>query len=99
MEDIKLGLAPLAAPPEAERAEALLHDIATMLLRLPMHGHVQQLHLRALRLKQRVSGWSGQVPDATVQDTIGELVELDREARDVGRLRLAARCATTSLVP
>ena len=81
MEDIKLGLT-ATAPPEIERAEALLHDIATMLLRLPMHGHVPELHVRALRLKRRVSGWRAQVPDRAAHDTMKELVELHREARE-----------------
>jgi hypothetical protein len=81
MEDIKLGLT-APAPPEVERAEALLHDIATMLLRLPMHGHVRDLHVRALRLKRRVSGWTAQVPDRTAHDTMTELVELHRQARE-----------------
>jgi hypothetical protein len=77
---IKLGLTSHATPPDVERAEALLHDIATMLLRLPMHGHVQELHVRALRLKQRVSGWTGQVSDPTAEETMSELVDLHRQA-------------------
>jgi hypothetical protein len=81
MEDIKLGLT-APAPPEIERAEALLHDIATTLLRLPMHGHVRDLHVRALRLKHRVSSWTAQVPDRAAHDTMRELVELHREALD-----------------
>jgi hypothetical protein len=81
MEDIKLGLT-APAPPEIDRAEALLHDIATILLRLPMHGHVRDLHVRALRLKQRVSSWTAQVPDRATHDTMKELVELHREARE-----------------
>jgi hypothetical protein len=85
MEDIKLGLAARATPPEVERAEALLHDIAALLLRRPVQGHVQELHVRALRLKQRVSGWTGLVPEPTVQDTMRELVELHREALSPSR--------------
>jgi hypothetical protein len=99
MEDIKLGLVGQVTPPEVERAESLLHDIAGMLLRLPMHGDVPELHVRALRLKRRVSNWTGQVPEPTVQGTMRELVDLHREARDIGRLPLAVRRATSSLVP
>jgi hypothetical protein len=95
MEDIKLGLTAHTTPPEVARAEALLHDIATMLLRLPMHGHIRELHVRALRLKQRVSGWTAQVPEPAVHDTVRELVELHREARDARPLR----SAPPSLVP
>jgi hypothetical protein len=92
MEDIKLGLAAQVTPSEVERAEALLHDIAAMLLRLPMRGHVPQLHVRALRLKRRVSGWTGQVPEPTVQGTMSELVDLHREARDVAISRSRSGC-------
>jgi hypothetical protein len=67
---------------EIERAEALLHDIAIELLRVPMHGAARELHVRALRLKRQVATWTPQVADTTVQATLDQLLALHRQARD-----------------
>lgn len=94
MDCLKLGLTPqvrvVRARTEIEHAEALLHDIASELLRLPMYAATRELHLRALRLKGRVSAWTPQVPDAAIQETIAQLTALYREAHD-SRMALRLR--------
>jgi hypothetical protein len=66
---------------EIVRAEALLHDVASYLLRRPMTGS-SELHLRALRLKRQVSSWTEEVPDATVRQVLEQVVALHRQAQD-----------------
>jgi hypothetical protein len=81
---VKLGLAgETRLTSEVQRAEALLHDIAIELLRVPTQGSARELHVRALRLKRQVDTWTEHVPDATVDATIEQLLTLHREAREL----------------
>ncbi len=98
MDGLKLGVTSpvrgLGARTDIGHAEALLHDIASELLRLPVHGAARDLHLRALRLKGRLSAWTPQTPEAAVQDMIQDLTALYREAHDC-RAPLHSRTGTS----
>jgi hypothetical protein len=69
-----------------QRAEALLHDIAIELLRVPARGDARELHVRALRLKRQVDAWTPHISEATVQTTMEQLLVLHREACDARRV-------------
>jgi hypothetical protein len=87
MEPLRLGLPAPAGRPDILRAESLLHEIALALLRVPLRGPTRDMHLRALRLKKRVSAWPPDVAESTVQATIQELVALHRCAFERGGTR------------
>jgi hypothetical protein len=81
MDPIKSSVAPETSPrSEIRRAEALLHDIAVELLRVPMQGCLGELHVRALRLKRQIATWTATDSDETVQTILEQTVALHREA-------------------
>jgi hypothetical protein len=87
---------PSAAPPAAlgpvdpdlRRAEALLHDLALELRRVPLEERTRRVHLRALALKTEVVRWRTAPPtEAARRAVLEELVALNDDARRQRRIR------------
>jgi hypothetical protein len=87
---------PSAAPPAAlgpvdpdlHRAEALLHDLALELRRVPLEERTRRLHLRALALKTEVGTWrTTPIDEAARRAVLEELLALNNDARRHRRVR------------
>jgi hypothetical protein len=84
-------------------AEALLREIATELVSLPMDERARGLHVRVLGLKRTVSAWSSSESDppprVDVETTLTTLRALHDEVyavRSTSEVRLRTREPTTS---
>jgi hypothetical protein len=65
---------------DLRRAEAVLHELALVLLRVPVDEHTRDLHLRVLRLKRDIARWHSRMPDESARRTvINELARLQQE--------------------
>lgn len=81
---------------DLRRAEAILHELALVLLRVPVGEQSRELHLRALALKRDVTRWHLWMPDEAVRHAVlDELLRLQQEASvwDLGPAREPARRA------
>jgi hypothetical protein len=66
---------------DLKRAEALLHDLAAKLMRVPLGPRTREIHLRALGLKRQLTDWAKAQPEAgQLRDVIEELLALQQRA-------------------
>ena len=71
---------------DTERAEALLYDLASKLVRVPLGPRTREVHLRALTLKREVARWRDAPPaEAARRATLDELVALQHQAGESTR--------------
>ncbi|MGO8997642.1 MAG: hypothetical protein ACLQVI_30360 [Polyangiaceae bacterium] len=77
-----------------ERAESLLREIATELVRLPLDDRARPLHLRVLSLKGEVSSWSRTPPPPSNVEAVLDTLRLLRahvlEVRATSEVRIGA---------
>jgi hypothetical protein len=71
---------------DRQRAEALLHDLATKLVRVPLGPRTRGVHLRALALKRELGTWaSAPPPEDRRRAIVEELIDLQRQAAECTR--------------
>jgi hypothetical protein len=89
---------------DLRRAEAVLHELALVLLRVPVDEHTRDLHLRVLRLKRDIARWHSRMPDESARRTVlNELARLQQEVaiwdRGAGGKQASSRSEASTWPP